>query len=363
MSLEFDHIAFAYRSSGLSRAGGANGGHPALRDISFTAPGGEITCLLGPSGCGKSTLLNLAAGLLGVQEGEIRIGGEVLAKPDRNPPPEARPVGLVFQDGALFPHMTLARNVAFGLASARPEDVDEWLFLVGLGGLGDRYPHQLSGGQQQRAALARAMAPRPAVLLMDEPFASVDIVLRRSLRRECRLLLRERRTTTLLVTHDPEEALDVADRIAVMEAGRIVQIGSPQELHEAPLTPSVGAMFRGAQSVRAHRRGEAIRSAFGAWPLECLGPADEDGVAERVKDDDAVDLLVQARSLRLAPDADGLTLRDLHPLGDRVRALLRHHSGAQLTAEIPVEAAAHLRAGARYRVTPDRHSVRAFPAQ
>lgn len=233
MSLEFRHIAHAY------------GDVTALRDVSFTAPTGEITCLLGSSGCGKSTLLNLAAGLLDVQHGSVLVGGDVLAQAGDNPPPEARPVGLVFQDGALFPHMTIAGNIGFGLPRGNRGDVDGWLERVGLSGLGARYPHELSGGQQQRAALARAMAPGPKVLLMDEPFASVDIVLRRRLRRDCRVLLREQGTTTVMVTHDPEEALDVGDRIAVMEEGRIVQFGTPDDLHERPATASVGAIFGG----------------------------------------------------------------------------------------------------------------------
>ena len=208
VSLEFRHIAHAY------------GGVAALGDVSFIAPAGEITCLLGASGCGKSTLLNLAAGLLKVQAGAVCLGGAVLADAARHPAPEHRPVGLVFQDGALFPHMTIAQNIGFGLPRARHGEVAGWLEQVGLAGLGARYPHELSGGQQQRAALARAMAPGPEVLLMDEPFASVDIVLRRKLRRDCRMLLRASGTTTLLVTHDPSEALDIADSIAVMERGR-----------------------------------------------------------------------------------------------------------------------------------------------
>lgn len=235
MSLEFRHIAYAY-GQGASET-------RALEDITLTAPDGEITCLLGASGCGKSTLLNLAAGMLRVQSGSIHLGGELLADGGRNPPPEDRPVGLVFQDGALFPHMTVAQNVGFGLQKPEAGAVEGWLELVGLRGLGGRYPHELSGGQQQRAALARAMAPQPQALLMDEPFASVDIVLRRKLRRECRDLLRGRGATVLLVTHDPEEAMDVADHIAVMEAGRIVQSGTPQELRSAPASGAVAAFF------------------------------------------------------------------------------------------------------------------------
>lgn len=336
MSLEFRHIAHAY---GQVRA---------LEDISFTAPTGEITCLLGASGCGKSTLLGLAAGLLRVQQGAIAIDGAVLADAQSSPPPEARPVGLVFQDGALFPHMTLAANVAFGMPKASRARADEWLARVGLAGLGARYPHELSGGQQQRAALARAMAPGPQVLLMDEPFASVDIVLRRRLRRDCRILLREAGATVVLVTHDPAEALDIGDRIAVMEQGRIVQFGTPQDLHHAPATASVGAIFSGAQVIAGVRQGESVTTAFGLWPPGCVLGAVPD-VAE-------LDLLVQADRLDLIADSEGCAVRDVHAMGPVTRVLLEG-SGAE---PITVETAAPVDAGQAYRVVPQPGSVRAF---
>jgi iron(III) transport system ATP-binding protein len=320
----------------------------ALEDISFSAPAGEITCLLGASGCGKSTLLGLAAGLLTVQQGSILIDGAVLADERQSPPPEARPVGLVFQDGALFPHMTIAANVAFGLPKARHGEVEGWLAQVGLAGLGPRYPHELSGGQQQRAALARAMAPGPRVLLMDEPFASVDIVLRRKLRRDCRLLLREAGATTVLVTHDPAEALDIADRIAVMEAGRIVQFGTPQELHEAPATAAVGAIFSGAQVIAGTNAEEGLDTPFGLWPLASLAGA--------LPEAGALDLLVQADRLVPVADLRGCRVRDVHPLGPRNRVLLESPGGEAVTVEtaVPVDA------GQRYSVLPDPGSVRAF---
>lgn len=336
MSLEFRHIAHAY------------GAVQALKDISFTAPAGEITCLLGASGCGKSTLLGLAAGLLRVQHGAIVLDGAVLADARDNPPPEARPVGLVFQDGALFPHMTLAANVAFGMPKARRDEADAWLAKVGLAGMGGRYPHELSGGQQQRAALARAMAPRPRVLLMDEPFASVDIVLRRKLRRDCRILLREAGATVVLVTHDPAEALDIADRIAVMEDGRIVQFGTPEELHDAPATAAVGAIFSGAQVIAGTRVDEGLDTPFGLWPLASLfGECPEAGV---------LDLLVQADRLVPVADPRGCRVRDVHPLGPCNRVLLEASDGAAITVEtaLPVDPARS------YSVLPDLGSVRAF---
>ena len=336
MSLEFRHIAHAY---GQVRA---------LEDVSFSAPTGEITCLLGASGCGKSTLLALAAGMLRLQQGAILLDGVVLADDRSCPPPEDRPVGLVFQDGALFPHMTIAANLAFGLPRSRHGEVEGWLAQVGLAGLGARYPHELSGGQQQRAALARAMAPGPQVLLMDEPFASVDIVLRRRLRRDCRIILRERGATTVLVTHDPAEALDIADRIAVMEAGRIVQFASPQELHDAPASAAVGAMFSGAQVVAGTRAEGGFASAFGLWPADCaLGSVPDAG---------AVDLLVHADALDLAEDASGLRVRDCHAQGRGVRVVLVAPDGSEIT----VETAAPVDPAARYRVMPRAGTLRVF---
>jgi iron(III) transport system ATP-binding protein len=338
LSLEFRHIAHAY---GQLRA---------LEDISFSAPAGEITCLLGASGCGKSTLLGLAAGLLRVQQGEILLGGDVLADAQRSPPPEARPVGLVFQDGALFPHMTLAANVAFGLPKEHQGEAESWLARVGLAGMGARYPHELSGGQQQRAALARAMAPQPHVLLMDEPFASVDIVLRRKLRRDCRILLREAGATVVLVTHDPAEALDIADRIAVMEAGRIIQFGTPEELHHAPATASVGAIFSGAQVIAGAPSAEGLDTPFGLWPFASL-------IGE-LPEAPALDLLVQADRLVPVADLRGCRVRDVHSLGLRKRVLLEGADGAAITVEtaLPVDPAK------TYSVLPDPESVRAFVA-
>jgi iron(III) transport system ATP-binding protein len=294
--------------------------------------------------------------MLTVQQGAIALDGAVLADERRSPPPEARPVGLVFQDGALFPHMTIAANVAFGLPKARPKalkaEAESWLAKVGLAGMGARYPHELSGGQQQRAALARAMAPEPAVLLMDEPFASVDIVLRRRLRRDCRILLREAGATVVLVTHDPAEALDIADRIAVMEGGRIVQFGTPHDLHHAPATAAVGAIFSGAQVIAGTRAEEGLDTPFGLWPLASLAG----DLPDASTNDQALDLLVQADRLVPVADLRGCRVRDSHPLGPRTRVLLEGAGGAAITVEtaVPVDPAK------TYSVLPDPGSVRAF---
>ena len=337
MSLEFSHIAHAY------------GSVQALEDITLGAATGEITCLLGSSGCGKSTLLGLAAGLHDVQHGAIYLNGALLADRNTNPAPENRPIGLVFQDGALFPHMNVEKNIAFALRRPNAGDIDVLLDQVGLTGLGARYPHELSGGQQQRASLARALAQQPAVMLMDEPFANVDIVLRRSLRRECRMLLRERGATSLIVTHDPEEALDIADKIAVMQGGRIIQTGTPHSLYEDPVSPAIGAIFSGAQIIEAERQDEGLITAFGTWPSSCL----KSGAA----DERALELLVHADAIGLeeAEDAD-LFVRDLHPQGPVHRVLLSTDAGD----EISVVTTQPVSEAKRYKAIPHQGSVKAF---
>ncbi|MFP5505208.1 MAG: ABC transporter ATP-binding protein, partial [Gammaproteobacteria bacterium] len=199
---------------------------------------GRIGCLLGPSGCGKTTVLRAIAGFEPVTAGEIRLGGRVVSRSGWVVPPERRQVGMVFQDFALFPHLTIAANVGFGIrdlsAAQRDARVNELLELVGLGAYAKVYPHQLSGGQQQRVALARAIAPRPSLLLMDEPFSSMDVELREQLAREVRGILRHEGITAVLVTHDQLEAFVMADEIGVMHGGRLEQWGSAYDLYHRP---------------------------------------------------------------------------------------------------------------------------------
>jgi sulfate transport system ATP-binding protein len=217
------------------------GGFTALDDVSLEVAGGSLTVLLGPSGSGKSTLLRVIAGLERPDAGAVWIAGRDATAL----PPQRRDVGFVFQHYAAFKHMTVRENVAFGLrVRRRPrrqvrERVDELLALVQLDGLGDRYPHQVSGGQRQRMALARALAPEPRVLLLDEPFGALDARVRAELRAWLRRLHDEVHVTTVLVTHDQEEAMEVADRIAVMDGGRIEQVAAPRDLYERPATPFV----------------------------------------------------------------------------------------------------------------------------
>ncbi|MEZ5650542.1 MAG: ABC transporter ATP-binding protein [Burkholderiaceae bacterium] len=218
---------------------------PVLRGLGFTLARGEIGCLLGESGCGKTTAMRAIAGFVLPQRGKVTLDGTTLFGPGVCKPPEQRSVGIVFQDYALFPHLDVVRNIGFGLrsldASARRRRVDELLELVGLAHARDRFPHELSGGQQQRVALARALAPRPQVLLLDEPFSNLDPDLRERLALEVRDLLKATDATALLVTHDQHEAFAMADRIGVMEAGRIVQWDTAARLYHHPATRSVAA--------------------------------------------------------------------------------------------------------------------------
>lgn len=211
---------------------------PVLQGIDFTLYSGEIGCLLGPSGCGKTTLLRSVAGFHPVTQGSITLNGRTLSQPGMMLPPEQRSVGMIFQDYALFPHLTVQENIAFGIhklpARRRAELCDELLELTSLQDLGDRYPFELSGGQQQRVAVARALAPEPDLLLMDEPFSSLDVELRKRLAMDIRTILKERNIGALMVTHDQEEAFAVADKVGVVHNGTLQQWDAPFDLYHEP---------------------------------------------------------------------------------------------------------------------------------
>jgi len=221
--------------SGISKSFGAT---RALLDVDLTVADGELLALVGPSGCGKSTLLRIVAGLVATDRGTVHIGGQLVEDGSRRADPEHRDVGLVFQEHALFPHMTVSDNLTFGLRSlSRPERQqrrDHWLEMIGLRGSGDRYPHELSGGERQRVALARALAPQPRLMLLDEPFASLDPNLRSQIRDDVVELLHESGTAAIFVTHDQAEALAVGDRIAVIRAGMIEQVDAPETVFHRP---------------------------------------------------------------------------------------------------------------------------------
>jgi iron(III) transport system ATP-binding protein len=216
-----------------------------VQDLNLHLNVGDIGCLLGSSGCGKTTTLRAIAGFEPVHAGEITLAGEVISKPGFTLPPEKRRIGMVFQDYALFPHLSVAENVAFGIRKhPRLKQVtDELLELVNLGALGKRLPHELSGGQQQRVALARALAPEPQLLLLDEPFSNLDGELRRRLSHEVRDILKARGTSAILVTHDQEEAFAVSDHVGVFKEGRLEQWDTPYNLYHEPLTPYVASFI------------------------------------------------------------------------------------------------------------------------
>jgi iron(III) transport system ATP-binding protein len=211
-----------------------------LQNLSFSLEAGSIGCLLGPSGCGKTTVLRCIAGFENLTQGEIALHGEVMSRPGRAVPAERRRIGMVFQDYALFPHLTVAGNIGFGLRAmsdaARSARVTELLDIVHLHHVADRYPHELSGGQQQRVALARALAPRPELMLLDEPFSNLDIEMREQLSLEVRDILKREHATAILVTHDQHEAFNIADEIGIMIDGRIEQWDVPYRLYHEPAT-------------------------------------------------------------------------------------------------------------------------------
>ena len=265
-------------------------GRRVVDGISLRIAAGEIFCLLGPSGCGKSTTLRMLAGVETPDEGTITVDGRLVEGPRVSVPPERRSVGLMFQDFALFPHLSVAENVAFGLGGSRAEQrarVGELLERVHLSRHIDSFPHELSGGEQQRVALARALAPRPSVMLMDEPFSGLDNRLRDGIRDETLGLLKEEGTAVLMVTHEPEEAMRMADQIALMRAGRIVQQGAPYNLYNSPVDKAAAAFFSDINVIRGTVRGALAQTPFGDF----LAPGHPDGTE--------VEIVIRPQHLKL----------------------------------------------------------------
>jgi iron(III) transport system ATP-binding protein len=335
--LEFDSITYQYDAE------------PVVSDISFAAAAGEITCVVGPSGCGKTTLLRLAAGLLPMQGGAIRLDNELLCDARQHVPPEKRPVGLVFQEGALFPHLTAAENIGFGIPrNERKRRVPELLQLVGLDACADRLPHTLSGGQRQRVALARAMAPRPRALLFDEPYANLDQELRRTLREEARRNVRETGTVGVFVTHDADDVMALADRVIVIEGGRLMQAGTPRELYDHPASASIARMLGVALAVRADVLDGQVQTAFGPW----------DSAVLRTPASGPVDLILRPEWLRLEPvtaGSDASVIDDLRVAGRCDIAAVRGSDDASIQVELLRPH--HFRVGDSVRVFPAVDSV------
>jgi iron(III) transport system ATP-binding protein len=259
---------------GLTKAFGSES---AVEELSLTVEDGELLTLLGPSGCGKTTTLRLVAGLAEPTDGTVTIAGETVAGDGSFVAPENRDVGLVFQNFALFPHLDVAENIAFGIddwsKAEREERVDELLELVGLEDHREKMPSQLSGGQQQRVALARSLAPEPDVLLLDEPFSNLDVRLRVEMREEVRRILKEAGVTAISVTHDQEEALSISDRVAIMNDGHLEQVGKPEVVFENPESKFVASFLGRASFLRGRVRGDIVETTLDTLPAENInGP-------------------------------------------------------------------------------------------
>ena len=275
------------------------GDHAVLRGVDLEVPSGSITAVLGPSGCGKTTLLRAVAGFVRPESGEVRIGDVLVSGAGRQLAPERRGIALVPQEGALFPHLTVGQNVAFGLPRGerrRSPRVAEVLDLVGLAGFAARRPAELSGGQQQRVALARALAPGPSLVLLDEPFSALDAALRESVRTQVREALEQSHATALVVTHDQDEALSVADSVAVLDDGRIQMHDSPQAVYRSPSGLGVARFVGQCVELPASVSGGVAVTALGPMPVEAVPP--DSGVAHGV-------VVLRPEQLRLLPLTTG----------------------------------------------------------
>lgn len=289
--LELRTVACAYET-----------GRPAIRNISFAAREGEILCLLGPSGCGKTTILRAIAGFEPVRSGELFLSGRLVSNANLTVPTEERRVGMVFQEYALFPHLRVADNIAFGLQHLSRGDrkcqVQEMLTLTGLEGFDRRYPHELSGGQQQRVALARALVQNPVVLLLDEPFSNLDPDMAGRMRQDLHALLRRTKTTTILVTHDHEEAFAMADRIAVLNQGVLEQMDTPELIYHMPASPFVADFVGQADFIQGDIRDGMIHTELGEFP-NTLPVVDGAAVTVMIRPDDIHLLPAKGASARI----------------------------------------------------------------
>ncbi|MCS6942726.1 MAG: ABC transporter ATP-binding protein [Geminocystis sp.] len=329
---------------------------PAVSEVSFELKKGEILGLLGPSGCGKTTLLRMIAGFEKPTAGFITIGGRIVAGNGFWVEPEKRNTGMVFQDYALFPHLNVAENIAFGLKTKRfrlgrsgiRERVGEILQLVGLTGLEKRYPHQLSGGQQQRVALARALAPQPELILLDEPLSNLDVQVRERLRHEIRSILKKSNTAAIFVTHDQEEAMAIADKIGVMRQGKLLQLGTPEEIYACPECRFVAEFVTQANFLPAIREGDWWCTELGKWQLNL--PYDYTQGELMFRQEDTI----------LKPDSQGLAIIEHREfLGREYRYCLQTPSGRRLHARTDVRIQIPVGARVQLDILPD--TVRIFP--
>ncbi len=345
MALEFINISHRYKRASRDEW--------RMSDVSLTANAGEIICLFGPSGCGKTTLLRLAAGLEPLQQGQILLDGAPLSGPGVNLPPEQRPVGLVFQDYVLFPHLEVSENIGFGLAHLsrkdRMREAEKRMEMLRIRDLAKRYPNELSGGQQQRVALARALARKPKAMLLDEPFASLGSELRRSLQEEMRRILKDDACAAIFVTHDPQEALLMGDRIALMDQGRVIEIATPQSLYEAPQTFNGAMMHEGAQALRGIIQNDRIETAFGMIPppLSQLPRPDR-------KNGERVTIVLGENAVHASDAKDSpLIVKDCRFLGPDWILFLTHETSGE-TLRVPCSTPLLVGQRAKTRINPEK---------
>ncbi|MCG6136796.1 MAG: ABC transporter ATP-binding protein [Nostoc sp. LLA-1] len=324
---------------------------PAVNNVSLTLQQGDILGLLGPSGCGKTTLLRLIAGFERLQSGQIEIGGQVVCDRSICVPAEQRDIGIVFQDYALFPHLTVAENVAFGLKQASKQQIQkrigEVIELVRLGGLEKRYPYELSGGQQQRVALARALAPQPQLMLLDEPLSNLDIQVRLRLREEIRDILKAAGTSAIFVTHDQEEALAISDIVGVMRQGHLEQLGTPEEIYTHPASRFVAEFVTQANFLPARRQGNLWETEVGSFELP-VNYATETG-----------EIMIRQEDFILQPANDSsVVIRSRRFLGREYLYCLKTASGQELHARTITDLA--LPVGAPVQVSIAGDAVKVF---
>ncbi len=328
----------------------------AVNQVNFTLDQGELLGLLGPSGCGKTTLLRIIAGFEQPSQGKVELAGKIVAGEGHWLEPEKRHTGMVFQDYALFPHLTVAENIAFGLKTKKPrptrlqikQRVREVLDLVGLSGLEKRYPHQLSGGQQQRIALARAIAPQPELILLDEPLSNLDVQVRERLRHEIRTILKRSNTAAIFVTHDQEEAMAIADKIGVMQQGKLEQIGTPEEIYTQPQSKFVAEFVTQANFLQATKDGDLWCTELGKWNINKAFPYNSGEIMFRQED------------ITLSADEQAVTvIQEREFLGREYRYCLETNSGKRLHARTHLTTQLPVGTRVKLEITPDTAQI--FP--